>query len=113
MATPVAVPLVRSSNLDCSQVLVPSAREEEIRAQRVSARKKDRRGFCNGQPRFRIGAARLRVARIQVNTRMEVPGWFDELSMRGAERKTHGVSQRDIVAFYAFRAAKTVERAGS
>ncbi len=40
MATPVAVPLVRSSNLDCSQVRVPSARTDGARRATVSVERK-------------------------------------------------------------------------
>src|SRR5271169_2405705 len=42
MATPVAVPLVRSSNLDCSQVRVPSARTDGARRASVSIERRRR-----------------------------------------------------------------------
>src|SRR5208282_385128 len=58
MATPVAVPLVRSSNLDCSQERVPSANAVEIgpepqmyvRKKAVRRKKKGFRALCNFIP---------------------------------------------------------------
>jgi len=58
IATPVAVPLVSSSNFDCSQVRVPSANAvETIRQLRVARKRlekrknKNLRALCNFVPR--------------------------------------------------------------
>src|SRR5437879_11290071 len=64
MAMPVAVPLVSSSNLDCSQIRVPSANAVETRpeplilAKRKPARRKKKnfRALCNFKPRSDVVA---------------------------------------------------------
>src|SRR5579872_6348860 len=61
MATPVGVPLVRSSNFDCSQVRVPSANATAPKLSTVNTarnnppeRKKNRRRLCTLIPRLQI-----------------------------------------------------------
>src|SRR5579863_2201563 len=77
IATPVAVPLTRSSNLDCSHVRVPSAaagavrQKTEIKARRTPA--KTRGTLCNVIPRFGDpeggdGYKRCGNWKVQVNT---------------------------------------------
>jgi hypothetical protein len=58
MATPVAVPLVSSSNFDCSQVRVPSANAVEtiwelklVRRKPEKRKRKNLRALCNCVPR--------------------------------------------------------------
>src|SRR4029077_8561884 len=62
MATPVAVPFVRSSNFDCSQVRVPSAKaavgrtpitNREARRMLKAVEKETLRGLRNVVPRFK------------------------------------------------------------
>src|SRR5258708_21763680 len=64
MATPLAVPLVSSSNFDCSQVRVPSANAVDTSTEALTldrkrlarSKRKSFRALCNFIPRSDVGA---------------------------------------------------------
>src|SRR5580700_4718010 len=72
MATPVAVPRVSSSNRDCSQVRVPSAKAvatrlellKLIRTRAIRRKKKGFRALCNFIPQRDICGGVFRLSRL-------------------------------------------------
>ena len=70
MATPVAVPLVSSSNFDCSQVRVPSAKVAGtlLRIRKMKKKEENFRRFCKFKP-LGIIVGYQREEKLQVITR--------------------------------------------
>src|SRR5258706_9403073 len=101
IATPLAVPLVSSSNFDCSHVRVPSANAVEtgpeplkpLIRRLVRRTRKSFRALCNFIPRSDVGGGIFRLSRRLVAGRRPRPGGLGRsLILRG------------IVRFHAFLA---------